>query len=80
MQYVMVFIAAVVAYGTGRSVIIWSFLTYTFGFWALLPLAFLPINHKRLQDRIDWIKDIIEEDKPEGYKDFDTVDDLMKQL
>jgi hypothetical protein len=67
----------------GRSAIIWGFLGFTFGGWMLIPLVLFGPKPDRIQRKLEVIQKFvqqIEEKKPEGYKDFDTVDDLMKQL
>jgi hypothetical protein len=50
----------------------------------LIPLLLLGTKQDVFQRRIDAINNfsnyLIENTKTEGYKDFNTVDDLMKQL
>jgi hypothetical protein len=79
----MVF-AGLIALATGRSIIIWSFLTYALGWWMMIPLVLLGPKPTVMADRMNRLADLIEKQnaksKPEGYKDFNTVDDLMKQL
>jgi hypothetical protein len=84
MQWVWTALAVIGAFSMGRSVIIWSFLTYALGWWMLIPLLLLGTKQDVFQRRIDAINNfsnyLIENTKTEGYKDFNTVDDLMKQL
>ena len=84
MSLLWVFLAVGIAFVTGRSMIIWSFLAYTFGGWALLPIIFLPskmhILERRLQKIEAFNQKLDAKNKPEGYEDFNTVDDLFKQL
>ena len=68
----------------GRSVIIWTTLTYLIGwpvFVALLALGWKPKVWERRGEKLQSILDKMEEQsKPKDYKDFETVDDLFKQL
>lgn len=91
MSLLWVFLAVFLAFATGRSMIIWGFLAYTFGGWALLPIIFLkPKVHvweRRIKTFNEWndkieakAEELKAKDKPEGYQDFNTVDDLFKQL
>lgn len=84
MNLLWTFLAAVMAFGAGRSMIIWPFLAYTFGGWALLPIIFLPsktyVLERRLQNIQTFNQKLEAKNKPEGYQDFNTVEDLMKQL
>lgn len=84
MNYVWMVFAGLIALATGRSIIIWSFLTYALGWWMMIPLVLLGPKPTVMADRMNRLADLIEKQnaksKPEGYKDFNTVDDLMKQL
>ncbi|MEY4332036.1 MAG: hypothetical protein RLZZ196_774 [Bacteroidota bacterium] len=84
MQIVWTILAALGALAMGRSVIIWSFLTYAFGWWILVPLLLIGNNKRVLQRRLDTLNNfnnyLVENTTAKGYKDFNTVDDLMKQL
>ena len=85
MQLLWTVLAVAAAFATGRSIIIWSVLTYVFGGWMLAILVLLGPKHHVLQRRAD-ILNVLNEHletkiaKQKGYKDFNTVDDLMKQL
>jgi hypothetical protein len=84
MSLLWTFLAVGLAFGAGRSMIIWPFLAYTFGGWALLPIIFLPsktyVLERRLQNIQTFNQKLEARLKPEGYEDFNTVDDLIKQL
>ena len=84
MNYFWMIFAGVVAFATGRSVIIWSFVTYALGWWMMIPLVLLGPKPLVMARRMDRLSDFIEKqnakNKPEGYQDFNTVDDLFKQL
>jgi hypothetical protein len=72
------------AFIAGRSVLIWGTLTYLMG-WPvvvlLLALGFKPKAWERRGEKLQSLVDKLDNmSKPEEYKDFDTVDDLMKQL
>jgi hypothetical protein len=83
MTMLWVVLAGLTALGLGRSVLIWSFLAYGFGPWAMLFVLLGPKTHV-IERRIAYLKKIDAElkslDKPEGYKEFNNVDDLFKQL
>ena len=76
-------LTAVVALVYARSILIWTFVAYVLGPWALL-LTLLGPNKGKWERRtlaLNAFKEEIEKvNTPEEYKDFDTVDDLMKQL
>lgn len=84
MTYFWIAFAGVVALVTGRSVIIWTLGTYLFGWIMLIPLVLMGPKPLVLAHRMDRLSDFIEKqnakNKPEGYQDFNTVEDLMKQL
>jgi hypothetical protein len=76
-------IAAIASFVLGRSILIWSFLTYAFGPWTLLFILLGPKNGV-WERRLAYVQKIDAElkslDKPKEYKDFNNVDDLFKQL
>jgi hypothetical protein len=87
MRYFWIFVAGFIALGKGRNVLVWSTLTYFFGWFALINICLLPTK------RVDWkpgpfTTELVKmyydrkekKSKPEGFKDFNTVDDLFKQL
>jgi hypothetical protein len=81
MEFFWIAVAAATAFLSGRDVIAWSFLVGFFGWIALIPLALLPKKMDKVQKRMQWIADKSDNlvIKQEG-KDFNTVDDLFKQL
>lgn len=68
----------------GRSVLIWGTLAYFMGwpvFLVLFSLGFKPKAWERRGERLQsWVDKLDEISKPKEYKDFETVDDLFKQL
>jgi hypothetical protein len=77
------FLTAVVALIYARSILIWTFVAYVIGPWALLLTLLGPKKGawERRALALNAFKEGIEEvTRPEEYKDFETVDDLMKQL
>lgn len=83
MTVLWVMLAASISFIFGRSVIIWSFLAYTMGPWALLFILLGPkdgVWERRLSYVQKVNAELQEMNKPKGYKDFDNVDDLFKQL
>lgn len=77
------FLTAVVALIYARSILIWTFVAYIIGPWALL-LTLLGPKKNAWERRLTAVKafqeGIQKATTPEEYKDFDTVDDLIKQL
>jgi hypothetical protein len=75
------------AFAFGRSFLIWSALTYVVG-WPMLIVLFLfggkPKTWERRGEMLHTFADKLDKwdkkNKPEGYQDFETVDDLFKQL
>ena len=83
MTVLWILLTAVSAFILGRSILIWSFVAYVMGPWALL-VTLLGIKTSTWEGRknaVTKFKEGFEEaTRPEEYKDFNTVDDLMKQL
>jgi len=81
MEFFWIAIAAGTAFLSGRDVLAWSVAVGFFGWIALIPLALLPKKMDKVQKRMQWIADKSDDlvIKQEG-KDFNTVDDLFKQL
>jgi len=83
MTILWMFLTAAVALVYARSILIWTFVAYLVGPWALL-IVFLGVKKGAWERRTNALKAFKEEiekvNTPEEYKDFDTVDDLMKQL
>jgi hypothetical protein len=79
-----VIVSIVGAFVGGRSVLIWGTLTYLMGWpvvMVLLAIGMKPKTWERRGERLQAIADKLEEmSKPKEYQDFNTVDDLMKQL
>jgi len=84
-------LAGSTAFLFGRSLLIWGFLGYIIGWPVFIGLAFLGIKVKTWQRRVAWANSLNERANnfrdevekmtvPKEYKDFNTVDDLMKQL
>ena len=87
MEIVWIMLAGLCAYFKGRSTIAWVLGAYLVGWPAFVLVSFLRPNIDRLMKRANTLAnlylrltEIKEDPKPEGYKDFNTVDDLMKQL
>jgi hypothetical protein len=68
----------------GRSVLIWGTLTYLMGwpvFLVLVAFGAKPKAWERRGERLQSLLDKLDEkSKPKEYKDFNSVDDLFKQL
>ena len=73
-----------IAFFFGRSMLIWGFLTYTFGWWILLPLCIFGVNKRAWKRRV-WYSEKLKQWNEDHLvnrqsKPFETVDDLFKQL
>jgi hypothetical protein len=84
MQWLWVTLAVVQALIFGRSMLLAGFFAYLIG-WPvmLLMLVFGPKKGtwERRTAALEAFKEEFEKsNRPEGYEDFETVDDLMKQL
>lgn len=84
-------IAGLIAFAYARSTIVWALAGYIFGWPAALLVFFLGVKPKRWEQRIKYFEELSfkaeefannlqEQHKPKGYKDFNNVDDLFKQL
>ena len=83
MTILWMLLTASVALVYARSILIWTFVAYVLGPWALLLTLLGPKKGawERRTLALKAFKEEIEKvNTPEEYKDFDTVDDLMKQL
>lgn len=84
LEVAWVIVSVVGAFIGGRSVLIWGTLTYLMG-WpvviALVAFGMKPKTWERRGERLQSLLDKLEQmSKPKEYQDFNTVDDLMKQL
>jgi len=76
------------AFITGRNLLAWTIGAYFFGWVALLAVIFLPRKQEALERRVAKINlmtgRILNQQQSaivkKEIKDFDTVDDLFKQL
>ena len=72
------------ALGRGRSIIVWAFAGYLFGWLAAIPFLFLKSKSNKVGNTLDKINEhldnilIKQETKKAG--NYETVDDLFKQL
>lgn len=84
-------IAGLIALAYARSTIVWAVVGYIFGWPAAILVLFLGVKKGRWEQRINYLEELSykaeefannlqEEHKPKGYKDFDNVHDLFKQL
>lgn len=91
MNILWMLVAGFIALAYARSTIIWAFLGYAVGWPAALIVLFLGVKVKKWEQRLTSLQEfgekaeevahkIQEKQKPEGYKDFDNVQDLFKQL
>ncbi len=83
MTILWMFLTAVVALIYARSIIIWTFLAYVVGPWALLITFLGPKKgawERRLLAAKAFQEGLQKATTPKEYEDFNTVDDLMKQL
>ncbi len=83
MTVLWMLLTAAVALVYARSILIWTFVAYLVGPWALLLILLGP-KKGAWERRLNAVKAFKEEIEkvttPSEYKDFNTVDDLMKQL
>ena len=88
MQYLWIFATVFFAFSKGRSIIAWTIGAYIFGWVALLAVILLPIKQAALDARLAKINlmtgRILNQQQSaivkKEIKDFNTVDDLFKQL
>ena len=78
-----VFVVAI-AFMFGRSMLIWGYLTYRFGWFMIIPLSMFGPKPKTWERRMEyaekfqsWVNKVLDKRK---VKDFNTVEDLFKQL
>ena len=76
--------SVICAFLAGRSILIWGTLTYLMGWPVALVLLALGAKKKTWERRGERLQSFVDKveamSRPEEYKDFDTVDDLIKQL
>jgi len=89
MELLWMFLAGFMALALGRSTIIWGFLGYAIGWPAMIIVLLFGAKKARIEERLVWfeettkkINDFVDKHnkKHKGFKDFNTVDDLFKQL
>lgn len=88
MQFVWVALTAFVAYGTGKRVWLWALGAYFFGWVPLLLALLVPGKQEVIDRRMAYLNMMTGEQLNQAQsaiikkemKDFDTVDDLFKQL
>ena len=81
MQYVWIFFTAFFAFSAGRSIIAWTIGAYFFGWVALLAVVLLPRKEEAFNRKVQKINEWSENKViKEEVGDFNTVDDLFKQL
>ncbi len=88
MQYLWIFATGAMAFMTGRNLIAWAIGAYFFSWVALLAVIFLPARQEAMERRTAKIKLITARKLTQKesvivkkeMKDFNTVDDLFKQL
>ena len=81
MQYLWMFLTAFAAFTFGRSVLFWTVGAYFFGWIPLIVVALLPNKKEVVEKRIASINEWAEDKAiQKEVGDFETVDDLFKQL
>jgi hypothetical protein len=84
MEFLWMAVAGSIAFAKARSTIIWGFLGYAIGWPAAFIVMFLSVKVKRWEQRLETLQDATNKleqfNRPKEYEDFNTVDDLMKQL
>lgn len=81
MEYVWMTVAGFAAFSTGRGIIRWVIATAIFGWFALIPLVFMPKNMDKVNKRLDAISEFCDKKiAKQQFKNVDNVDDLFKQL
>lgn len=80
----LIFLIGGLAFAFGRSFLIWSALTYIVGWPMLIVLFLFGTKRKTWEKRAEFLESIANKIdkviKPKDYQDFNTVDDLFKQL
>jgi len=88
MEFFWMALTAFVAYATGKRIILWTIGAYFFGWFALVVALFVPgkqaVADRRLAS-LNMLSDrLLNQDQSAIVKkeiqDFNTVDDLFKQL
>jgi hypothetical protein len=73
-----------IAFVFGRSTLIWGYLTYKLGWFMIIPLSMFGPKPKTWERRAEWAEKVKAwSDKHLAKKDaqdFNTVEDLFKQL
>ena len=81
MQYLWMFVAAIIAFNAGRGVFIWTLAAYFFGWLVFIPLLLMPMNKEKHLQRMNFISNKSEEYiVAKEFKDVDNVEDLFNQL
>lgn len=84
MNILWMILTGLTAFTLGRSVLIWGFLSYALGWPILLVTLLLGPKIKTWERRAEIAQVFADKlqntNKSEEYKDFNTVDDLFKQL
>lgn len=88
MQYLWIFLTVFLAFTKGRSIVLWAAGAYFFGWVAWLVIMFLPVRTAVLTERLTKINLLAGRmlDQKQSaivkkeMKDFNTVEDLFKQL
>jgi hypothetical protein len=81
MQYLWMFVAAIIAFNAGRGVFRWTLAAYFFGWLVFIPLLLMPMNKEKHLQRMNLISNKSEEYiVAKEFKDVDNVEDLFNQL
>lgn len=81
MTYLWIFLTVFLAFTKGRSIIAWTAAAYFFGWIAWLVIMFIPARKAIVEERAKKITAWAESKvAKEEMGDFNTVEDLFKQL
>ena len=81
MRYLIMALVGMFAFVCGRGPIRWTVAAYFFGWFALIPLIFLPKKLLRLEEKIDSFQNKAEEYVvAKEFKGVNNVEDLFNQL
>lgn len=81
MDYLWIFLTVLFAFGSGRSLIAWTFAAYFWGWVALVAVILLPRKEEAFNKRIEKINEwAATKVTKQEMGDFNTVEDLFKQL